>query len=175
MCICYSYVFSHCRRRCSTIDRKRAESEKNKFTVVHTCSVCLGRVSHKSNSMCDIRRAVLLKLSPWNSIKCVMGRPYSIMQKLEIMVQDYGCRYYQHPCRRTYARSPEWFSLYWVPWWRHQMEIFSALLAICAGNSPVTGEFLAQRLVTRSFDVFFDVRLNKQLNQQSRDWWFETL
>ena len=26
-------------------------------------------------------------------------------------------------------------------WWRHQMEIFSALLAICAGNSPVPGEF----------------------------------
>ena len=25
------------------------------------------------------------------------------------------------------------------PWWRHQMETFSALLAICAGNSPVTG------------------------------------
>ena len=27
------------------------------------------------------------------------------------------------------------------PWWRHQMETFSALLAICAGNSPVSGEF----------------------------------
>ena len=26
----------------------------------------------------------------------------------------------------------------WIPWWRHQMETFSALLAICAGNSPVT-------------------------------------
>ena len=36
------------------------------------------------------------------------------------------------------------------------MEIFSALLAICAKNSPVTGEFPAQRSVTRSFDVFFD-------------------
>ena len=29
----------------------------------------------------------------------------------------------------------------WLPWWRHQMETFSALLAICAGNSPVPGEF----------------------------------
>ena len=37
------------------------------------------------------------------------------------------------------------------------METFSALLAICAGNSPVSGEFPAQRPVTRSFDVFFDV------------------
>ena len=44
------------------------------------------------------------------------------------------------------------------------MEPFSALLAICAGNSPVTDEFPAQRPVTRSFDVFLDLRLNKQVN-----------
>ena len=60
-------------------------------------------------------------------------------------------------------------------WWRHQMETFSALLAICAGNSPVPGEFPTQRPVTRSFDVFFDVRPNKQLSKQSWGWWFETL
>ena len=60
------------------------------------------------------------------------------------------------------------------PWWRHQMEKFSALLALCAGNSPVPGEFPAQRPVTRSFDVFFDVRLNKRLSKQSWGWWFET-
>ena len=41
------------------------------------------------------------------------------------------------------------------------METFSALLAICAGNSPVSGEFPAQRPVTRSFYVFFDLRPNK--------------
>ena len=41
------------------------------------------------------------------------------------------------------------------------METLSALLAICAGNSPVTGEFPAQRPVTRNFDVF-DLRLSKQ-------------
>ena len=60
-------------------------------------------------------------------------------------------------------------------WWRHQMETFSALLAICAGNSPASGEFPAQRPVTRSFDVFFDLCLNKRLRKQSRGWWFETL
>ena len=37
-------------------------------------------------------------------------------------------------------------------WWRHQMETFSALLALCAGNSPITGEFPSQRPLTRSFD-----------------------
>ena len=40
------------------------------------------------------------------------------------------------------------------------METFPALLAICAGNSPVPGEFATQRLVTRSFDVYFDLRPN---------------
>ena len=47
-----------------------------------------------------------------------------------------------------------------LPWWRHQRETFSESLALCAGNSPVTGEFPLQRPVTRSFDVFFDLRLN---------------
>ena len=61
-----------------------------------------------------------------------------------------------------------------VTWWRHEMETFSALLAICAGNSPIPGEFPTQRTVTRSFDVFFDLRLNKRLRKQSRVWWFET-
>ena len=59
-------------------------------------------------------------------------------------------------------------------WWRHQMETFFALLALCAGNSPVTCEFPAQRPVTRSFDVFFDPRLYKRLSKQSWGWWFET-
>ena len=46
------------------------------------------------------------------------------------------------------------------------METFSALLAICAGNSPVPGEFPTQMTVTRSFDVSFDLRLNKRLSKQ---------
>ena len=60
-------------------------------------------------------------------------------------------------------------------WWRHQMETFSTLLAICAGNSPVPGEFPAQRPVTRSFDVLFDLRLNKRLSKKSWGWWFQFL
>ena len=59
-------------------------------------------------------------------------------------------------------------------WWRHQMNTFSALLALCAGNRPVTGEFPSQRPVTRNFDVYFDLRLNKGLSKQSWGWWFET-
>ena len=44
-------------------------------------------------------------------------------------------------------------------WRRHQMETFSASLAICAGNSPFTAEVHTQRPVMRSFDVFFDLSL----------------
>ena len=57
---------------------------------------------------------------------------------------------------------------------RQQMETFFAILALCAGNSPVTGVFSSQRPVTRSFDVFFDLPLNKRLSKQSWGWWFET-
>ena len=60
-------------------------------------------------------------------------------------------------------------------WWRHQIETLSALLAICAENSPVPGEFPAQRPVTRGFDIFFELRLNKRLSKQWWGWRFETL
>ena len=58
-----------------------------------------------------------------------------------------------------------------ISWWRHQMEAFSALPAICAENSPVPGEFPVQRPLTRSFDIFFDLRLNKRLrnNREAGD------
>ena len=55
-----------------------------------------------------------------------------------------------------------------------RQQTFSALLALCAGNSPATGEFPTQGPVTRSFDVFFVLRLNKRLSKQSWGWWFET-
>ena len=58
-------------------------------------------------------------------------------------------------------------------WWRHQMETFFALVALCEGSSPISGEFPSQKPVTRSFHVFFDLHLNKRLSKQSRRWWFE--
>ena len=59
-------------------------------------------------------------------------------------------------------------------WWRHQMETFSTLLAFCAGNSLVNSEFLSQRPVTQSFDVFFDLRLYKWSSKQLRHRSLET-
>ena len=61
-----------------------------------------------------------------------------------------------------------WFVL---PWWHHQMETFSLLLALSAGNSPVVSPHKGP--VTQSLDVFFDLHLNKRLNKQSSRRWFE--
>ena len=54
--------------------------------------------------------------------------------------------------------------------WKH----FPRNWPFVLGNSPVPGEFPTQRPVTRSFDVLFDLRLNKRLSKQSWGWWFET-
>ena len=51
-----------------------------------------------------------------------------------------------------------------IPWWRHQMGTFSALLAICAGHSPVTGEFPAHSPVTRSMFVLICAWINGSVN-----------
>ena len=81
---------------------------------------------------------------------------------------------YMHVCVRYYhffyIMTSDEMSL-----WRHQIETFSVLLALCAVNSPVPGEFPAQRPVMRSFDAFFDLHPNNRLSKQWWVWWFETL
>ena len=55
--------------------------------------------------------------------------------------------------------------------WRHQMETFSALLAFCAGNSPMNSPHKGQ---WRGALIFFYLRLNKRLSKQSWRRSFET-
>ena len=70
---------------------------------------------------------------------------------------------------------------------RHFTDTLSAIPMMTSSNGnifsvtgPLCGEFTGQlwislqRQVTRSFDVFFDLRLNKQLSKQSQMWWFDT-
>ena len=98
-----------------------------------------------------------------------------------LLYVDMYCRLWSHKRQAGWWWGLLWvFWKYWLcykdiirSWWRHQMETFSALLAICAGNSPGTSEFPAQRPVARSFDVFCDLRLNKLLSKQPWGWWFE--
>ena len=51
--------------------------------------------------------------------------------------------------------------------------IFRVTVPLC-GEFTGPGEFPTQRPLTRSFDVFFDLRLNKLLSKQPWGWWFET-
>ena len=66
--------------------------------------------------------------------------------------------------------GPEFLYTQHQTWWRHQMETFSALLAIYAGNSLFTGKFPSQRPFTRSFDFF----LWSTVELTMVSWWFET-
>ena len=61
-----------------------------------------------------------------------------------------------------------------VPWDMHDDVIkWKNFQRYCTGNSPVSCEFPSQRPVTRSFDVFYDLPLNKRSSKQSRRRWFE--
>ena len=60
------------------------------------------------------------------------------------------------------------------PGWCHDMKTFSALLALCEGNPPVTGGFPSQKISKVGFDFAFVVKLNSSMSKQSWGWWFET-
>ena len=60
-----------------------------------------------------------------------------------------------------------------VTWWRHQMETFSTLLATCAWEFTGHRWIPRTKPVTWNFVVFFDLRLNRRLCEQSRGYWFE--
>ena len=60
---------------------------------------------------------------------------YSEVTKMSNVIEKYVC--YVIIEKNKVGVSPRWASCPTLPWWRHQMETFSALLAICAGNSPV--------------------------------------
>ena len=88
-----------------------------------------------------------------------------------VVKSTFGTRINEHSSAVPCPYSGPFFG---TTWWRQQMKTFSALLALCAGNSPVTGEFPSQRSVTRRFNIFFDLRLINRLSKQSWGWWFET-
>ena len=61
-----------------------------------------------------------------------------------------------------------------LSWRRHEMETFFALLALCAGNSLVTGEFPSKGQWRGALVLSLICALNKRLSKQSLGWWFET-
>ena len=84
-----------------------------------------------------------------------------------------------HPSNHYDYSISNWVFIYDLYTILHMMtssngNIFLVTGSLWKGNSMVTGEFLSQRPVTRSFDVFFGLCLNKRLSKQSWCWWFET-
>ena len=133
------------------------------FILIHTLRMCV-----------HIGRGALNPLI--TQLNCMLISPaFRWGQSYQYILSDAQPAFIERPlwyvsCGEIYFRFTEVIELD-LSWWRHQMEIFSALLAICV----VPGEFPAQRPVTRSFDIFFELRLNKRLSEQSWGWWFETL
>ena len=146
------------------------------------CSVCSGadRIKHQSCASLPFVRGI--RRWPGDSphkepvtqkmflLDDVIMQPQNLTARVIVNKLTWRMLYRSpwHSCH-THAAGDQPYS-----WWRHQMETFSALLALCAGNSPVPGEFPSQRPVARSLDVFFDLRVNTRLSKQSRRWWFET-
>ena len=99
----------------------------------------------------------------------------------EIIMTDYSVKHWTHFCENHQSSEHSSTNIVnypqvhkkWNTRWNLQMETSSMLLALCEGNSPVTGEFPSQRPVAWSFDVFFDLCQNKRLSKQSRNMWFE--
>ena len=83
-----------------------------------------------------------------------------------------------HPTEWVTGRLSEWLRRKMTTtWWlmtSSNGNIFRVTGPLC-GEFTGPGEFPTQRPVTRNFDVFFDLRLNKRLSKQSWGWWFETL
>ena len=78
--------------------------------------------------------------------------------------------------RETFlAHVPTWFpmNITILAWWPNDLETFSVLRALCEGILQVAGGSPHKGPVTRSFDVLFDIGLNKLLNKQSNGRWFE--
>ena len=78
------------------------------------------------------------------------------------------CEYFGNKCPRSIEGVAGWNMVT-----SSNGNIFRVTSPSCGRNSPVTGEFPSQRPVTRSFDIFFDLFLNKRLRKQSRRRWFE--
>ena len=120
-----------------------------------------GYKNHKFASFIRVRPPLLVLVNQPFSPPCVVWRWQALTSRTDSLVSKTSL---SHEAATSELNHDDAIN------WKH----FSALLAICAGNSPVTGEFPAQRPVTRSFDVLFDLHLNKRLSKQSYGWWFET-
>ena len=132
---------------------------------------------YTNNNACDSPFAVF----DWDSWRSIY--PYFGVSSLTMQPSND----YRKPVKQSWeVLHNTWRALNEFPWhltfatyfelhddvikWKH----FRVTGHLC-GEFTGPGEFPTQRPVTRRFDVFFDLRLNKWWSKQSWGWWFETL
>ena len=76
---------------------------------------------------------------------------------LQVAIYEIQGPWYRHESRRLGADTT-------ITWWRHEIETFSALLALCEVHPPLTGGFPSQSPVTQSFEVFFDQTVEQTID-----------
>ena len=126
----------------------------------------------------------LTSLALWQSNDCPSASKATLMNMDKYFIWIHHERLHNHNKAKHNKNRVHisWDILYihiWQPWESFMMtssngNIFRVTGPLC-GEFAGPGEFPTQRLVTRSFDVYFDLRLNKRLCKQSWGWWFETL
>ena len=114
----------------------------------------------EGNSPVTGQQPVTRKMLPFDDVIMKLRVPEG-GNKWHSLKHDWWCCRYGDYHNRYHVNHYAFRKCPYPSWWRHQMETFSALLSICAGNSPVSGEFPTQRPVTQSFDVIFDLCPNK--------------
>ena len=114
----------------------------------------------------SITRAVVPLIPPW------VNRTATVKHtKTKYMYMLCHFHYKLHCCQRFGMSKP---NCSFNTWRRHQMATFYRVTGPLCGDFTGPGEFPTQRPVTRIFDVFIDLRLNKRLSEQPWGWWFET-
>ena len=107
-------------------------------------------------------------LALYQTVSCVVPyvRQLKFLFKLSIMLPQYIHSAILYRPVKLYSTSHELYITVWCFMMTSSNGNIFRVTGFCAGNSPVPGEFPALRPVTRSFDVFFDLRLNKRLSKQ---------
>ena len=122
----------------------------------------------------------VLRTSCCNDTGIIMGiglanesRRYKITSYLidQAPTQNDPCTWEMYPLLLSYGLMYH-TCITKLSWWRHQLE--TLVTGPLCGEFTGPGEIPTQRPVTRSFDVFFDLGLNKRLTKQPWVWWFET-
>ena len=105
-----------------------------------------------------------------NKVSCQRGSCHPTWENIQYLMQ-FNCPSNVISSAVLFTNS-YWRNVPWMnemdkilAWRRNQMEAFSVLLALCERNPTVTGGFPSQKPVTPSFDIFFDLRLNKRWNK----------